>query len=305
MQAVIFIMNHVSGEKLENQYLPFLKDYQGIPAVWISMEEGQKVIQAAQKHASATLVLDAVTEKEAPTESFYVMIQGKNDQECILINSHTDGVNVVEENGPIAMLSMIRYLQRQEQPERTMIFLFVTGHFRLPVFKNTSQATSTWLSEHPELWDGAEGHRKVVAGLTVEHLGALEWKDDANGQYGATGEICLECVYAGNETMETIWRKANAVRTRTRSTIVRGHNGFNFGESQPLLEADIPMIEFLTMPDYLLVDSKGREMDKFDVDLMHEQTLALVKALLITDGTPTELLGHNDPYSYLIGNLPG
>ena len=78
-------MNHVSGEKLENQYLPFLKDYQGIPAVWISMEESQKVIQAAQKHASATLVLDAVTEKKAPTESFYVMIQGKNDQECILI----------------------------------------------------------------------------------------------------------------------------------------------------------------------------------------------------------------------------
>ena len=70
MQAVIFIMNHVSGEKLENQYLPFLKDYQGIPAVWISMEESQKVIQAAQKHASATLVLDAVTEKRLLQKAF-------------------------------------------------------------------------------------------------------------------------------------------------------------------------------------------------------------------------------------------
>ena len=303
VQAVVFVMNHVSDEKLENQYLPFLKDYQGIPAVWLGVEEGQKVIQAAQNHASATLVLDALVERNAPTESFYVVIPGKNDQECILVNTHTDGVNVVEENGPIAMLSMIRYLLRQEQPERTVVFLFVTGHFRLPVFKNTSQATSTWLSQHPEFWDGAEGHRKAVAGLTVEHLGALEWKDNASGRYEATGEICLECVYAGNETMEAIWREANASRTRTRSTIVRGHNGFNFGESQPLLEADIPMVGFLTMPDYLLVDSESREMDKFDIDLMHEQTLSLLKALLLIDGTPTELFGHNDPYSYLIGNM--
>lgn len=301
VKAVIIVWDGVSDDKAEKQYLPFTEHYFGIPAVWVNKTEGQKVINAAKEHKAGTVILEAEKQEHAPTESFYVKIEGKNKKESIIINTHTDGINVVEEDGAIGMLSMIRYLQQQEQPERTMIFTFVTGHFRLPEFKGTSQATSTWMQAHPELWDGKDGHLNAVAGLTVEHLGSLEWKDNASGEYAPTGAISTEFTYAGNEIMEAIWMKAVEDRSNTRTVILRGHNKFQFGESQPLFNAGIPMIGLIPMPDYLLVDSANREMDKFDVNLMREQVGSLLKALQLIDRTETTELGAADRYSFSLG----
>ncbi|MEK5031629.1 hypothetical protein MKY96_09300 [Paenibacillus sp. FSL R7-0302] len=301
VKAVIIVWDGVSDDKAEKQYLPFTEHYFGIPAVWVNKTEGQKVINAAKEHKAGTVILEAEKQEHAPTESFYVKIEGKNKKESIIINTHTDGINVVEEDGAIGMLSMIRYLQQQEQPERTMIFTFVTGHFRLPEFKGTSQATSTWMQAHPELWDGKDGHLNAVAGLTVEHLGSLEWKDNASGEYAPTGAISTEFTYAGNEIMEAIWMKAVEDRSNTRTVILRGHNKFQFGESQPLFNAGIPMIGLIPMPDYLLVDSANREMDKFDVNLMREQVGSLLKALQLIDRTETTELGAADRYSFFFG----
>ncbi|XGU19672.1 hypothetical protein ACETU7_34125 [Rhodococcus sp. 3Y1] len=35
------------------------------------------------------------------------------------------------------------------------------------------QATSTWLEAHPEMWKGEDGQARAVAGIAIEHLGAL------------------------------------------------------------------------------------------------------------------------------------
>ncbi|OBZ12071.1 hypothetical protein A8L34_17355 [Bacillus sp. FJAT-27264] len=300
VKAVILIWKGVSDDKVEKQYVPFTTDYAGIPAVWVNETEGQKVIRAANEHKKGTVILEADEQKNAPTESFYVKIEGKRKGEAIIINTHTDGINVVEENGAVGMLSMIRYLQ-QEQPERTMIFAFVTGHFRLPEFKGTSQATSTWMEGQRELWDGENDHMKAVAGITVEHLGSMEWKDDATGHYGPTGRISTEYTYAGNEMMAAIWQKAVEQRDDARTVILRGHNKFEFGESQPLFDAGIPVLGFIPMPDYLLTDSENREMDKFDVKLMHSQIVSLLKAVKLVDGTETDELGVSDGYSFFYG----
>ncbi|MFC3747610.1 hypothetical protein [Paenibacillus sp. GCM10012306] len=300
VKAVVLVWKEVSDEKVEKQYVPFTDAYAGIPAVWVNDSEGQKVISAAKEHKEGTVILEAEEQKNAPTESFYVKINGKNKDEAIIINTHTDGVNVVEENGAVGMLSMIRYLQ-QEQPERTMIFAFVTGHFRLPEFKGTSQATSTWMEGHRELWDGENGHMKAVAGITVEHLGSMEWKDDDTGQYGPTGRISTEYTYAGNEMMAAIWQKAVEQRENARTVILRGHNKFEFGESQPLFEAGIPVLGFIPMPDYLLMNSENREMDKFDVKLMHSQIVSLLKAVKLVDETEADKLGVSDGYSFFYG----
>ncbi|MFF2018482.1 hypothetical protein [Paenibacillus sp. NPDC058177] len=302
VKAVILVWKGVSDDKVEKQYVPFTTDYAGIPAVWVNETEGQKVISAANEHKEGTVILEADEQKNAPTESFYVKIEGKRKDEAIIINTHTDGINVVEENGAVGMLSMIRYLQ-QEQPERTMIFAFVTGHFRLPEFKGTSQATSTWMEGHRELWDGENGHMKAVAGITVEHLGSMEWKDDDTGHYGPTGRISTEYTYAGNEMMAAIWQKAVEQRGDARTVILRGHNKFEFGESQPLFEAGIPLLGFIPMPDYLLTDSENREMDKFDVKLMHSQIVSLLKAVKLVDGTETGKLGVSDGYSFFYGRI--
>lgn len=98
---------------------------------------------------------------------------------------------------------MKRYF-KEHKPKRTLIFVFVTGHFRLPVFKSpngiSDQATSLWLACNKGLWDGRDGHQKVVAAITPEHMGCTEWKDVDRQFYQKTNDIDIEEVYTGNVT---------------------------------------------------------------------------------------------------------
>lgn len=46
------------------------------------------------------------------------------------------------------------------------------------------QATSTWLEAHPEMWKGEAGQARAVAGIAIEHLGALgDTEDNSTGGY--------------------------------------------------------------------------------------------------------------------------
>ena len=85
--------------------------------------------------------------------------------------------------------------------------------------------------------------------------------------------------------------------------MLRGHNKFEFGESQPLFEAGIPVMGLIQMPDYLMVSSKGMEKDKFNLSLMREQVESLIGATLIVDETPREYLGKSDGYSFFFGRV--
>ena len=154
VKAVICIWEGMSDEMVKGQYVPFIMDYQGIPALWVGEESGEKLKKAAKEKKKVNFVLTAEKEDNATTESFYTVLEGKNKKEAIIINTHTDGINCVEENGPIAMLEMMRLL-KDVKLNRTLIFVFVTGHFRLPDFKeNDIQASSKWLKNHRDMWAG-------------------------------------------------------------------------------------------------------------------------------------------------------
>ena len=205
---------------MEGQYLPFILGYMGIPAVWVNSTDGDRVIKAAEDGFTATLELIAETEKNAFTESFSVIIPGENKAESIIVNTHTDGTNCIEENGPVALLSMLRYF-KDKKPDRTLVFVFVTGHFRLPSFKDVNgggvQATSKWLAAHKDLWDGKGGHLKAVACVSVEHLGCKRFKD-TSGFYVQTGDVETELVYTGTKrSTPFILKRSRAERKSTRS----------------------------------------------------------------------------------------
>lgn len=302
-RAVIFVWKGLNDDLAKGQYLPFILEYQGIPAIWISETEGKKVKEAALEHRTATITLTADTKRHAYTETFYCMLKGESDKESVIINTHTDGTNCVEENGPIAMLQLIKSL-KDKKLSRNHIFVFVTGHFRLPVFKDSAgggvQATSKWLAMHPDLWDGKHGHLKAVAGVSVEHLGCMEWIDD-NGEYKPTGEIQTELVYTGNNAMDDIFMEFARERENVKVMTLRGHNFLHFGEGQPLFNVGIPEIALVTAPDYLCVESENHQMDKFSIDLMYDQTETFEKVIAKIEETPTKEIGSCDDYSIVAG----
>lgn len=304
-RAIVFVWKGVSSERIKGQYLPFILEYQGIPAIWVSEEQGKKLKEAAEGRRTATLTLTADTNRHAYTETFYCMLKGEDDKEAVIVNTHTDGTNCVEENGAIAMLQLIKTL-KEKKLKRTHIFVFVTGHFRLPMFRELDgggvQATSKWLSMHRDLWDGKHGHLKAVAGVSVEHLGCMEWAE-IDGEYKPTGKIETELVYTGNRAMDDIYLEAvmSSEEDMVRTMTLRGHNFLHFGEGQPLFNVGIPEIATVSAPDYLCVISDNHEMDKFSIELMVEQTKIFEYILKKLEKTSAEEIGECDDYSIVTG----
>ena len=266
---------------IEGQYLSFIMDYQNIPMLWVNEDEGKKVIAAAKANKKAKFVLEAEIEENAFTETFYCILKGKNQKENVVVNTHTDGTNCVEENGPIALLELMRNMKDMEL-ERNHIFVFTTGHFRLPHFEDrrtgAMQAVSRWLAMHRELWDGKGEHMKTVADLTIEHLGCLEWRD-VDGEYKYTGKPEIDLVYAGNKFMDKLYIDTVKDRKIIRTMTLRGHNALHFGEGQNFFMMGVPEISLCPAPYYLCVVSDSHEMEKFDIDLMTEQTETFAKLI--------------------------
>ena len=302
-KGAILIWQGMSDEMVQGQYLNFILGYMGVPALWVNETEGEKVLAALAAGETATLTLEGNIEKRAKGESFCAIVPGKNEKEAIIINTHTDGTNCVEENGPIGMLEMMRYYKKHK-PERTLIFVFTTGHFRIPKFSHkhgiVDQSTSLWLHNNKELWDGKNGHIKAVAGVTVEHLGCTEWKD-VDGVYKQTNAVDTEVVYTANKQMDDIYFEAIKGRKQCRTVTLHPHNLLHFGEGQSLFNVGIPDIALVTAPDYLCVISDSHEMEKFNLDLAVEQTETFIKVVNLINEKNTKELGKVDGYNFGLG----
>ena len=303
-KAVILIWKGLHKDMIEGQYLSFIMDYQKIPMLWVNEDEGKKVIAAAKANKKAKFVLEAEIEENAFTETFYCILKGKNQKENVVVNTHTDGTNCVEENGPIALLELMRNMKDMEL-ERNHIFVFTTGHFRLPHFEDrrtgAMQAVSRWLAMHRELWDGKGEHMKTVADLTIEHLGCMEWRD-VDGEYKYTGKPEIDLVYTGNKFMDKLYIDTVKDRKIIRTMTLRGHNALHFGEGQNFFMMGVPEISLCPAPYYLCVVSDSHEMEKFDIDLMTEQTETFAKLIEKIEKISAKKLGKSDGYSFVKAN---
>ena len=101
--------------------------------------------------------------------------------EVVIVNTHTDGPNSTEENGGIGVWrwrSTFRSCLAPETPHDGI-------RSRDRPLRRRSASADGVMQKHPELI------RKTAVALTVEHLGAMEWKDDASLNYRATGKPVL------------------------------------------------------------------------------------------------------------------
>ena len=103
--------------------------------------------------------------------------------------------------------------------------------------------------------------------------------------------------------MDEIYFRSLEGRTKVRTVTLRGHNFLHFGEGQSLFNAGIPEIALVTSPDYLCVESETDEMEKFDPDLMYQQTVSFVKMAQIIGETPAAELGKADKYTFGVGKV--
>ena len=254
----------MTRELAADQYVPFIFPYRDIPAVWVAGEDGKELLKNARRGAVATLKLNGLLSPDTLTDTVWTVVKGENTNESILVVTHTDGVNVVEENGPIGVLELARMFANGPKPKRTLVFVFVTGHLRIPAVTSYGQATTAWLTAHPEWWSGKNGAPRAVAGLVIEHLGA------------SAADGIPELAYATNSTMRNLlekWEKTN--QTKRRAVIARPRL-LEIGEGEPLYQHGIPAISLASVPNDLLVTTNTN----VDIKLMREQIITFAEALL-------------------------
>jgi hypothetical protein len=298
--GVVCIRGGVSDELAANQYSPFTTAYQDCPAVWVNRTVGQRLRLLALTGAEATLTVDARLVRGAATDTLYAVLPGANRDESVIVNTHTDGPNVPEENGGLGMLSLAQQF-RSMRLKRSLVFVFATGHFQLPQFARDgvvlNQASSRWMDMHPEWHDGVGRHRKAVAALTVEHLGCREWADDpTHTTYAPTGENEVGWCYTTTPAMRDIWL-ASAEGTANRRTFAAAPNPpFYFGEGGPFYKAGIATMSLIPGMTYLTAADKHGSLSKLSPDLIMGQIRTFSRAIRAVERTSTAAIGAPVPF---------
>ncbi|MBW4718061.1 hypothetical protein [Saccharothrix obliqua] len=284
--AVVFAWRGITPDCAHGQYVPFTMPYQDTPALFVAGDAAETVLAAAERGARAALTLRAALTPESTTRTVWTVVEGtRRPQETVLVVSHSDGVNVVEENGHIGLTALARDVVA-DPPERTTVFVLTTAHLRIPAVTDHGQATTRWLADHRDLWAGG---RRAVAGLAIEHLGAREYRDDpATGRYGPTGDTEPELLYATTRELKTLasleWRDVRPGGTR----MSRPGPLIHFGEGEPLWDRGIPAVALVTTPQYLLSTTPG---DHVDPDLLCRQVDAFRRLRRRLDVLPTRGFG--------------
>jgi hypothetical protein len=174
--------------QLKNHYEPYEGTAWGVPAVFLGADQGQAITEALAtgKPVTGHIVVRAGV-RRISTPTVIATLPGQSPQR-IVIDSHTDGTNAVEDNGPIAMVDMARYFAHRSLAcrPRTFQFVFPTAHFYQRVASPTMRYGGAGVIAAQLDKDYDQG--TVSSVVTIEHLGAIDYEPVPRGG-GRPGEV--------------------------------------------------------------------------------------------------------------------
>jgi hypothetical protein len=253
-----------------------------LPALWVGIKAGKELRQLAQSGGRVTLTLEAKITPDVPTHTIVATLPGISSDEIIILWTHTDGNNAIEENGGIAMLNLMKYFSRlpKESRNRTIVCVISEGHYA-----EQYVPTSAWVKERPDLIE------KAVALVSIEHLGCREWVDDP-----------VANTYKGSGRPETGWAfcptpplpdiMVDSLKgTNSGKIAVMDSDAHSFSPGMAAYRAaKVPTVAYICTPPYLLAEGPNGHIQKLDSRQYHEQVLAFGNLIHRLDKTPKSAL---------------
>jgi hypothetical protein len=284
------------AEAADGSYFPYDGVIRDLPTLYVDRDVGAELRKVAIAGGKVRLTLDAEIE-QVTTPNVYGFIPGRSD-ELVILHSHHDGTNGLEDNGPEAILAMSQYLTGlpPDSIPRTILVLLSTGHFAGGW--NTLGANA-FIERHR---DGLVA--RTAAAVTVEHLGALEWLARPDGGFALTGRPEEGGFFAS--PFDAVIDPARAALRAARFIPDRVMRPFSPNERSPDLRAwpgdgegfwaiaGLPAANFITGPNYLL-NSGISTTDKTDFAAARRQAIAFTELVLTLGRTPLEELHRHRP----------
>ena len=272
--GVILSWTDISDANAADQYTPFSRPLQNIPGLWVGRETGATLRILARDGARATLTLEAEIIPDTPTDTIIATLPGTSTDEVIIVNTHTDGPNAIEENGGARpYLALAKYFAQIARDQRRRTCPRFRPHyrpFRRPLGALDSRGV---IDKHPELI------KKAVAAVTIEHLGCREWADDASFHYKPTGENELSVALSPHQSTANVLLECLQGSANRRNAVVNPVKGGFLGEGSALARAGVPTIGYMPMPNYLLAGPQDGCIEKVNPDLLHSQIEVFAKVI--------------------------
>lgn len=155
----------VPRDQIRGYYDPHWGTHLKLPAVYVGVDEGAALKKLAGSGGSASVAV--LAERDiATTRNLFATLPG-GSAERVVLNTNTDGIGWVQENGIVGMLSLARYfaaLPVQCRP-RTIEFALGSGHLHMSHEGNHAIAKQL---------DRDYDNGSVAYAMVLEHLGTKE-----------------------------------------------------------------------------------------------------------------------------------
>jgi hypothetical protein len=272
--GLILSWEGISDENAEGQYAPFGHKFADLPCLWVGEKTGAELRQIAAQGGQATMTLEATITPNTSTDTVYGILPGSGD-EIILVHTHSDGPNAVEENGPVGVVALAKYLASLPKGtlKRTYLFTMTTGHMAgayVPSFRG-------FIAKHPDLM------KRIAGALVIEHLGSRHWID-RDGAYVPSGQNQTTMILTQSRTLADLALQSCSGTIDDRIIAVNPYQHRYTGESSGVIEYGIPTIGIMPAPSYLLKESAHAGIEKIDPLLFRVQLENFTRMLRAMDG---------------------
>src|SRR4051812_20691368 len=177
-KGIVFV-KPLPRRQINGHYEPYEGLPWGVPGVFLGADQGKRITDAIDsgENPIARITIKAGF-KRVKTPSVLATLPGASPQR-IVIDSHTDGTNAAEDNGPVAMIAMARYFAKLPAAcrPRTIQFTFSTAHFYQRVKgPDTRDGGAEQIAEQLDK-DYDKG--TVSSVVVLKHLGAIDYEEVA------------------------------------------------------------------------------------------------------------------------------
>jgi hypothetical protein len=236
-------------------YGPYGAAITGLPGLLVGRETGDRLRRYAQSRPKTRLTLTA-TVKPSSTDQLVGILPGDGStDEVMILNTHTDGQNAFEENGGIGLVWLARYfarLPRSRRLKRSLVFSAVSGHFAGPALPQTRG----FIDRHPDLV------ARAAASVTIEHLGASEWVDDARG-YHPTGGPDMFVIWHSQTGIAGPVVESMIANDLRHSRALRPAGDYMIAVGTAFNESGVPTVSSIVAPNYMVSWADNGHLDKF------------------------------------------